>query len=367
MRIVLLITDLEPGGAPLRIARLARDMAASGVEVHVGCLAPPGPISRALEADGVPTFACNARGPRDLLTLRRLSRNLKRIRPDLIHATLTHANVAARLAGRRLRIPVLTSTATIEVERRWHLTVERCTANMDRGHLVNSRAVARHVTHAFKIPPERVHLVPPSADIPRQMPDRAGARRSIDADLPPESFVILWAGRFDPVKRIDIVVRCVERIADRNCRLLLVGDGPERTRIESLVYDSPARDRIHLLGWRDDLSPAFAAADLLLFPSLTEGMPNVVLQAMAAGVPVVGGDIPALRELDDGQQRLVLVKDRSRPATDEAYAAAADLLMRDAAARNAMSARAAAWAREHLDPARVLSAVLKIYRQTLDA
>ncbi len=359
MRVVLLVTDLERGGTPLRLARLARGLGQSGVEVHVGCLARAGPVGAELESEAISTFACNARSARDLFALHRLARHLRRIQPNLIHATLTHANVAARLVGDWLRIPVVTSTATIEVERRWHLTAERCTAGMDRGHIVNSRALADHVATSFEVPRERIYVVPPSIDrVPARI-DRNRARQQFG--LPPDAFVVLWAGRFDPVKRLDIAIRCAELLARQGCRLLLAGDGPTRGQIEMLVRGSPASPSIHLLGWQSDLGPALSAADAFLFPSLTEGMPTAVLQAMAFGLPVVGSRIPALRELAGDEERILLVAEDN----EHEFAAALLRLYEDPELPRELGRRAADWARPRFDLRRTVQATRAVYEFVL--
>jgi glycosyltransferase involved in cell wall biosynthesis len=360
MRVALLVTDLERGGTPLRIAGLARGLRQAGVEASVGCLALPGPVSDDLRSDGIPTFACDARSARDVFALRRLAGHLRDLEPDLIHATLTHANVAARLVGDWLRIPVLTSTATIEVERRWHLKLELFTAGMDCGHIVNSQALAAHVEKAFRVAPDRIYVVPPSLDAPAERIDRGEARRRFE--LPGDAFVVLWAGRFDPVKRLDVVIRCAEILEQTSCHILLAGDGPARSQVESLVRDSPASQRIHLLGWQDDLGPAFSAADVFLFPSLTEGMPNAVLQAMALGLPVVGSDIPALRELSGDDERMLLVEGSEA----DGYADTLRYLCEHDELRRELGRRAADWADTHLDPERTVRATIAVYEQVLE-
>ncbi|MFH1747972.1 MAG: glycosyltransferase [Planctomycetota bacterium] len=359
MRVVLLVTDLERGGTPLRLARLARGLRGVGVDVHVGCLAPTGPVSADLATTGIPTFACQARNAYDWTALQRLSRHVERIRPDLIHATLTHANVAARLIGAYHRIPVLTSTATIEVERHWHRWAELLTARLDRGHIVNSITLAEHVVRSFRLPRQHVSIVPPCIEHPPLAADRARLRA--DFELPEHEFVVLWAGRFDPVKRLPLVLDCAE-IMDTT-RFLLAGDGPERARITQALRLSSAARTTQLLGWRDDLPQLMAAADALLFPSRTEGMPNVVLQAMAAGLPIVASDIPTLRELAGANERMLLVAgDEPRPFAD-----ALIFLQHSHDYRHQLARRAAVWAAEHLNPARTLEAILRIYRRVLRA
>lgn len=354
MRIVLLVTDLQRGGTPLRLAALARGLRTAGLDVHVGCLAPRGPVSDDLEAAGIPTFACRAASARSAGALLRLLGHLRRIRPDLIHATLTHANVAARLVGGCLGVPVLTSTATIEVERRWHRWIERCTARWDRGHVVNSRALADHVASAFALPRERIHVVPAALERFPQPHDRRSARAGLgvgDAE-----FAVAWAGRFDPVKRLDLLLAMARQLAGEQVRFLLAGDGPLRGAIQAA-----APPNVRLLGWLDDLSPLLAAADALVFPSQTEGTPNAVLQAMAAGVPILGSDIPSLRELAAGGDRLRLVPG----ASPEVWSAELRRLRDDPAERRRLGRAAAQWASESLDHDRLVSATIAVYRRAV--
>jgi len=369
MRVVLLVTDLELGGTPLRLARLARGLRDAGVEVHVGCLARLGPVGQALAADGIPTFAGDAVDARDITALLRVAREVRRRAPDLIHSTLVHANLAARLVGVVLRIPVVGSTATIEVERPWHRAAERATACVDRAHVVNSRALAAHVRRVFGLPAERICVVPPSL-APAKLPGRAAARDALG--LPAHEFVVAWAGRLDPVKRLEIVVGTAEILARVPSRFLLVGDGSERAHVEQLLRLSNAGRTVHLLGWREDLGTVLAAADAFLFPSRTEGMPNALLEALRAGTPTVGSDIPVLRELggeargaDGGpvilRARLITVAG----ADPKDYAAALARLRSDPALARALGAAAADWARTALDPAATVRATLGVYARVL--
>ena len=420
---MLLVTDFERGGTPLRIARLARWLRDAGAEVCAGCLARPGPVSAELAAAGIATFSCGAVNRYDLRALWRLSRHVRRTRPHLIHSSLMHANVAARLVGRWHDVAVVSSTATIEVERRWHRWVERNTAWMDSGHIVNSVALAEHVVRALGMSRERVYVVPPSLDALPQRIERGAARAALYISA--EEFVVAWVGRFDPVKRLDIIVRCAALLTSVPVRFLLAGDGPERRRIERLVQDSAAGRRVQLLGWCADVVPILSASDAFLFPSLTEGMPNAVLEALAWGLPIVASDIPALRELagagpftDDGagarvsdqspsgsagpadrspsgsegsadrspqrQPRGCAVDSsgpgpaRERPVAAERmllavgdrpqdFAAALLRLRDDPALARALGERGAAWAREHLRPQATVEAVLRAYRDVLQS
>lgn len=357
MRVALVVTDLQPGGTPIRLARLARRLRDAGIEVHVGCLAPPGPLSEVLKGAGIPTFSADATTSRDFAAVWRLSKCIRKIDPDLIHATLTHANVASRWIGRKLRIPVVTSTATIEIERPWHARLERWTSGWDAGHIVNSASIADHVHQKFGVPRERIFLVPPSIEpFPLKL-DRLESRRQLA--LPLQARIVLWAGRFDPVKRVNFLIESVSGLPQDSV-LALAGDGALRAQLEELVSARGLQSRVKFLGWQGDLSAAMSAADVFAFPSRTEGMPNAVLLAMAAGLPVIASDIAPHRELSGAEERLMLVTD-SPPAWTGAIAN----LLGNPENREQMSQKTRDWAHVNLDPARTAAAMIEIYKRVM--
>lgn len=358
MRVALLVTDLQHGGTPLRIARTARALRAAGVECVVGCLATRGPVSDELERDGFPTFACDAVSSRPLRALSQLRMHMRAARPDLIHATLTHANVAARIVGRQLKIPVVTATATIEVERPWHLRLERWTARCDAGHIVQSESVRAHVIRTMGRRADRVFVVPPN--IERLQPlDRAAARRALA--IADDQFLIAWAGRFDPVKRIGRLVE-IAAIAPDNWRFVLAGDGPDHGAIQQQIAALSLADRIRLCGWIADLGELFSAADVMVFPSRTEGVPNALLQAMSLGVPGVVSDIAPHREIADNGGVIRVTSDD--PA---AWRDAVARLVSDPHARKSLTSAAIQNASRYLDPAVTAATLIELYKSILAA
>ncbi|MFQ5424202.1 MAG: glycosyltransferase [Phycisphaerae bacterium] len=297
LRVMMLSTDLEPGGYPLRLARMARFLPDVGVEPIVGCLAPPGPLSAVLASAGIETFACDARGRLDALCLRRLARQVRRLDPAIIHSGLFHANVAVRLAGRPDRSrPVITSTATIEIERRWHLWGEALTSGLSDLHIVNAPPVREHVCNDLCFRRDRVVCVPNGIDLRRL--DAVQPADRTEFDIPAEVPLIVWAGRLDPIKNIATFVDIVGEVRKtRDVRALLIGEGPEHRHISTWIARANLGGVIHMTGWRNDVTAWLKTSDVLLFPSRTEGSPNTVIEAMACGCPVVASDLPACRDL----------------------------------------------------------------------
>lgn len=293
IRVLYLATDLQRGGLPLRLCNLVRRLATQGVEPIVGCLATRGPLNDELLAAGIETFHCDARGGWDPTCLLRFAQIVRKVNPDLIHASLFHANLAVRLCGRMDRSrPVITSTVTIEVERRWHRRIEALTWGLSTLHVANSPAVATHLVEDLGFPPQVVRVIPNGIDIDAidAAPPVSRASYRIRNDAP----LIVWAGRMDPVKNLDTLVDAILLLRRRrDVQAVLVGDGPERARIQTIVEALGLTPHIHFVGWSDNVAGWLKSADVLVFPSRTEGCPNVVLEAMAARCPIVASRIPA--------------------------------------------------------------------------
>jgi glycosyltransferase involved in cell wall biosynthesis len=122
--------------------------------------------------------------------------------------------------------------------------------------------------------------------------------------------VVGFVGRLVPGKGADVLLRAASRVFSRrpNCRIVLVGDGPCRPELESLAAQLGIADRVLFTGVRDDMPQVYASIDLLVLPSLCEAMPMCVLEAMAAGKPVIATRVGAVPELIDQGQTGVLIE-----------------------------------------------------------
>jgi glycosyltransferase involved in cell wall biosynthesis len=321
-RILYVITDLETGGVPLHLHRLVTSLDRTRFDPLVVSLAAPGPVSAMLEADGIPTRACGARGPLDLIALWRLCRLIRRCQPDLIHALLFHANIAARLVGRLAGFPgerIITEIQTVEIERPWHLILDQLTHGLCHCQIGNSPAVIDHLVRRAALPREFLVYIPGGVDPARHQNVIPADRFSWE--IPPPAKLLIWVGRMDPVKGLDHLLEALALLpADPSTHLLLVGDGPERSPTKARADRLGLSHRVHFTGFREDIPALLAAADLFVFPSLTEGMPNALLEAMAAGLPVVACDVPGCRDLIDNQLNGCLVPPGSPPAMAAALA-----------------------------------------------
>ncbi|HEY3242023.1 MAG TPA: glycosyltransferase [Phycisphaerae bacterium] len=361
-RLLYVITDLQRGGVPLHLYRLARHVREHGFEPRVVSLAPPGPVSAMLEEAGIATAACEARGAWDARAVLRLGRHIAAFAPELIHSFLFHANVAAGLAARQAgfdRARVISEIQTVEIERRWHLVVERFTYRLCRVIVGNSPSVIEHLRVAARVPNEYLHLIMGGVD--------AAAIRSATPlsktalGLPPNDPVVMWVGRMDPVKGLDELIAAMVRVrAHTACRLVLVGDGPYREHIERAARRGGLADAVLFLGSRGDVSQLLPLADVFAFPSRTEGLPNALLEALAAGCPIVTTDVPGCRDIIRHEVTGLLVPRGDVRRLSDAIAK----LLVDRRLGQSLGQAAALDAVERFSLNRMLSQYVELYRQS---
>jgi glycosyltransferase involved in cell wall biosynthesis len=363
--ILYVITDLETGGVPLHLYRLATHVQRHGHAVHVTCLGPPGPVSDQLLNAGTPTTACGARGVWDLWALYRLRKIIRKIRPDIVHAMLFHANMACRamaLTGALPRRRLICEIQTVEIERRWHLLVDRFTQRATRFVVGNSPSVADHLARHARIDPTRLVLVHGGIDARpyREAQPASRAEFELADDVP----LLIWTGRLDPVKGLDDLVDAVARVnRTQPVQLLLVGDGEQREALQLAVRESGASDHIRFAGRRDDVPQLLRMADAFVFPSLTEGLPNALLEAMAAGLPVIATDVPGNRDLIEANATGLLVPARDRAALADAIVK----IMNDKSLAERLTANGTAAIDTRFDIAYAYAGYLALYARTRNA
>ncbi|MDD4267544.1 MAG: glycosyltransferase [Pirellulaceae bacterium] len=304
IRLALCITDLDVGGAERCLEELVIGVDRRRFSPVVYCLAPRPQNDEA--SCGAPVeragIAVHYLGARHLWSLPRvirdLSERLRRQNPQVIQTFLFHANIVGRLAARRAGVPCVVSGVRVAEHRaRWHLWVERWTRNLVDRHVCVSRAVADFTARNTGIDNNRLVVIPNGIDVDRLRAVKAAslAEYGIAAGRRAVTFV----GRLDPQKGLswllDTAVEWLPRLASHD--LLLVGHGRQRAALERQAVRLGIGGRVRFAGWRPNVAEILAASDLLVLPSRWEGMPNVVLQAMALGLPVLATDVEGTREL----------------------------------------------------------------------
>ncbi len=298
MRVDLLITELEPGGAERCCTALASHLHGRGHGVRVLSLGPrptatQAGLVRQLDAQGIRMEFLGASTIWDFLRARSRLRQLALVDPpEVVQAFLWHANILAASVYPALGIPVSGGVRVVE-PRRWRAWLAPYWSRRTRQIVCVSDEVAAWCQNVEGIDPERLFVIPNGFDPGRLQPPPADPRvRSSDR-------ILLFVGRLEPQKGIDGLMEHADKILERlpDHRLVVIGEGSLRTAWQAFQKRSPFSDRIDLLGRRDDVLAWMLHAELLIHPARYEGMPNVVLEAMACGLAIVAFPVEGMRRL----------------------------------------------------------------------
>lgn len=293
--LALLITELDPGGAERALVEIATRLDRRVWRPSVIGLGPEGALAQPLRDAGIDVECLGVRPRRPVQALTRLVRALRKRRPRLVQSFLFHANLAARLA--RPFVGPYSTVAGLRVAergRRWHSTLDRWTSKWCDHWVCVSEGVRRHAIAEGGLLPDRLAVIPNGVSLDR-FRDAVPTSKA-ELGMPDGARIALFVGRIDPQKGWRVLLDAIDSamIRGSSWRLVIVGDGPEREAMLARIGDS---GRARWLGRRDDVPSLMAAADVLVLPSLWEGMPNVVLEAMAAGKPVIATDVEGSQEL----------------------------------------------------------------------
>jgi glycosyltransferase involved in cell wall biosynthesis len=333
VRLAFCITDLDPGGAERALVQLVTRLDRSRWEPAVFCLAERGVLANELEAAGVPVVCLGARHWRNVGAVFRLARELRRFCPAILQTFLFHANIAGRIAGRLARIRAVVSGIRVAEKRsRLPLWLDRWTNWLVTTNVCVSQAVAEFSISQAGLSPKKIVVVANGVD-----PARFASARAADLSafgIPAGSQVLLAVGRLDRQKGLHDLLDAAAVVVPKHSQahFLLLGEGPERPAIERSIREKGLSGRVHLAGWRGEIPELLAAGYALVLSSLWEGMPNVVLEAMAAGLPVVARRVEGTAEVvRDGETGLLVP-----PQLPQALAGAIESLLADPVRASAM-------------------------------
>ncbi|MET8383549.1 glycosyltransferase [Streptosporangium canum] len=364
-RVMLLIGQLRVGGTEKQVFLLATGLFRSGVAVDVVTLHSDGPYRDALELAGVHVHNAGFTGmsmgpmalPRNLLAAVRLIRLIRRLRPDVLHAFLYHGYVIGAPIAWLARVPVVVagrrSLSDFKRARRWVYALERVATRLTRHVVANAVAVAEDTRRVEGIVPGKLSVIynglPESAFLP-------GTPARIVTDLP----VVCCVANLKTHKGHRFLIEAVALLAARGtpCTLVLAGEGPERDAL--LRQAANLGVDLRLLGLRRDIEALMNRASAVVLASLYEGMSNAVMEAMAAGKPIVATAVGGTRELLSGRGLLV------PPADPLALADALERVLRDPHLSASLGIAARAWALDNLGVDSMIDRHLVLYRRLLE-
>lgn len=346
LTLLYVVGNFVAGGAERHLLEMWRRLDRRRFDVHIAYFQREGQFVPDVEALGLPLHDLgmgrriyDARGA---VALARLVALTRRLRPDVIHGYLFGPNLFAALAGRLVGVPavVIAKRNVDAFETPRQVAVQRLAHRLATHVTAVSVAVADTAV-ALGVPRSRVTVIENGVDVGRFdgiTPDRA---RLGVADARP---IIGSVGCLAPRKDYGTLLEALASLTarGRDVVVALVGDGPDRAALEAQARSLGLSERVRFLGERSDVDRLLPAMDLFVLSSREEGIPNALLEAMAAGRPSIVTDVGGNREvLDDGETGWIV------PARDPAaLAAAIDLALSDPAEARRRGERARQVTRE---------------------
>jgi len=309
----------------------------------------------------------------DSRALAKLIRIARRFKPDVVHTHTAKAGFLGRQAALAVRPrPAIVHTYHGHVlegyfgaaKSRLYLELERAMARVSDRLIGVSQATVDDLVRLGVAPRERFRVLPlgldlaPLAEIDPALRGRSRAELGVE----PEDVLLVFVGRVVPIKRLEVLLRALAqaRESDPRLRLAMVGDGEDRPGLERLAAELGISDDVFFLGYRRELQPVFAAADVAVLSSDNEGTPVSLIEAAAAGLPAVATDVGGVHEVV-GEETGVLVPPGDPATLSSALAAMAG----DEDRRRRFGAAARRRALERYDAARLLADVDALYRELL--
>ena len=369
-RVLHLINDLDRGGAEMALCRLVtHPRMRERVEPTVVCLGPEGALAERLRAAGVAVHVIGLRGLLDLPgALWRLHRLIGGVRPDIVQTWLYLSDLLGSLLCRARGIPVVWGVRTTALGAgnspmtrvvRW--LCARLSGVLPAAIVFAAEAARQaHARVGYRMAAS--HVVRNGVETPSDtwLADSRRAMRG-ELGLTDEQVVIGWVGRNNPDKDVPTFLEALARVLPRHpeARVVMVGRGlgADRTAHFARAVGAEGMARLLLVGERTDVEACYPAFDLFVLSSRTEAFPNVLAEAMAAGVACVSTDVGDARwVLGDGG----LMVPRGDPA---AMAEALDALLSRPGQRAAMGGRARERALASHGMDRWANAFLGLYRK----
>ena len=359
--IMYLITELNTGGAQKMLLLLLSRLDRQRFSPSVACLYNgEGTVAQEIRALGirVTDLRMTAKWRGDALW--RLYGLLRAERPVILHTHLFHANIPGRVLGRLAGVPIIICTEhTMGMEDEWRYWINRLTQRLADRVVCVSQQIAGFVAHRAGIPEAKIVVIRNGIDLKRfqDMPDRQSVRTALG--LPSDLSLIVTVARLDPVKRLDVLISALAQLP--GVLLVVVGDGQERDKLARLAAELGVEQRVQFAGQQRNVLPWLAACDLFALSSDWEGLSMALLEAMAAGLPVVAtrtGGTPEL-VVQDVTGELV------PPGEDGALAQTIAGLLDDAELRRDLGRAGAERVAEAFTVERMIGQTVQLYDQLL--
>jgi glycosyltransferase involved in cell wall biosynthesis len=321
IRILHVITWLGVGGAERLVLMAATRLPSAQFESAVCCFTKRGPFGDDAERLGVKVW-CLGEFPslRHPLVLFQLYRIIREFRPDIVHTHLQAPNLYGRLMAFAARVPVVVTSEhnVYTAKARRYIFVERLLARRTNAIIAVSEEVRRFLSAQLGLNPSQIQLVENGIATEHPSPERVDALRQ-QLELPAGAVVLGTVASLTAKKGHAYLLQALAALSDRGivCTLLLAGDGPERQALEARAVRLGISGQVRFLGVQPHVADVLAVMDIFVLPSITEGLPLALLEAMAATKPVIATAVGGIPEvITTGVNGMLVEREAVQPLAD---------------------------------------------------
>ena len=361
IRVMHIIATLDRAGTEQQMVHLCRRMKRNEFVPAVCCLTHAGPLLADLESADIPVHILHKRGRWDLRVIPRAIRVIKEHQPHIVHTWLPTANTLGRAAALAAQVPVLIASERAADIWKGPLRrfADRILAARTLRIITNSDAVRRFLANRIGLSHAKISVIPNGLDLAEFDAAAALHPESATPDTAGE-LIIGTVGRLEPQKGMKYLIDAFAQLPHHRhpAQLWIIGSGPDERMLRNRAQLAGVLERVKFLGQRSDVPALLSHFDLFVLPSLWEGLPNAVLEAMAASRAVVATAVHGTVEAVEQEKTGFLV-----PAGDpDALAGAMEKLLGDPNLRQAFGTAGRHKVAAEFSMERMVSETQAVYR-----
>ena len=314
-KIAYVIDGLSMGGAERLMVPILKYLSRADFEAHVCALQSKdgNPMAEEIRALGIPVDCLEIKHLRDLNALPRLIKYLKGIDADLVHTQLEFANILGNISAKYLRLPSVCTihimpSLDVKTKLKFHQRAEWLALRHFCDHVISVSEEAREYhLHISGTTADRVSTIYNGIDLSGFLSlDRELEREAVRTEfgIPSDANLLTTVAVLRPQKGIQFMIRALPEVlaSNSNTYYLVIGDGSHRNTLIEEAKKSNINHRVIFAGMRKDITCLLAASDIFVLPTLTEALPTVLAEAMAAKLPIIASRVGGVPEMvADGQ------------------------------------------------------------------
>ncbi len=318
-KILFVLPSLAPGGIEKHFIRQLRYFNRAEFKIYLATLfyyPEKSNLYKELPED-VKYEIFHFKGYFDISNLIKFIRFIKFIQPDVVLSSMFSANTLTRLLSLFFNFKTIAREHNIYSEKKsWQMWIDKALSEVSYKVVPVSEDVGRFIMDKEKINPTKVHVISNGIDIDEvqtklQNTDKEIVRR--DLSMGKEEKLMLNVARLKEQKNHELLIKTFKEFSEQfpNYKLAIIGEGSERKNLEELIELLQMENKIYLLGYRADVFNFYASAESFVLSSRREGFPNVILEALACGLPVLTTSVPGVNEIiEEGSNGYIIKKEQ---------------------------------------------------------